>query len=317
MPPFRGMSEKIAAIDMGSNGLRLLICSVESQTHKLTSVLKLRESVRMGQDVFEFGSLSEKTQEDALAALKKFKTIMNSFEVTRYRAVATSAVRDAKNGKELIESISREAQIQVEIIDGNTEAELVAAAVIQSGVSQHAACLLIDIGGGSVELIAIHHGLIAAKASLQIGTVRTLQEAQSQGLNDQQMAIQIASYLGPLKAQIESFEKKLGTRFAFCIGTGGNVEALSKLRSSAKSFLQSHTMTLNELENLLAELEPLTVAERMAQRNLKKDRADVIVIAAHLLRAVMVLSQTERIKVPFVGLKEGLISSLQPRSEMM
>ncbi|MEZ0391416.1 MAG: hypothetical protein ACAH59_04325 [Pseudobdellovibrionaceae bacterium] len=295
-----------AAIDIGSNAIRMVLAS---HSHQGLQVLKkYRFPIRLGADVFDNGQISEKNCKLSARTFKKFKELTVKYKVTKIRAVGTSALREAKNSKAFIEAIRRKSSIKIEIIDGVEEARIIHQAVRREvHLDQHQA-LLIDIGGGSVELTFSDHGMMTATHSFPFGTVRTLEMMKKKKLAETQLPLVMGQFLEPLTHFIQSQSPSQTVEFA--VGTGGNLETLGKLKplllkSSSRTFL-----SFQELSEIIEKLQKLTIKERIEKLKMRPDRADVILPAAFVVQTVMRQAGLEKLLIPHVGLKDGLVWSL-------
>lgn len=283
-----------AAIDIGSNAMRLLFCRVyvvDGKPHFSKEEL-FRMPIRLGEDVFLRGKISEQKAERLTTTLKGFAELIKAYEVMDYRAVATSAMRDASNGVEVIERIKKESGIHVEIIDGKNEAALVFSNHIEELLDPKHAYLYIDVGGGSTELTLYFDSKVIAAKSFNIGTVRML-------LNkvDKQEWEEMKIWLK---------RNTVGIHPLFAIGSGGNINKIFKL--SGKK--ETKHLSYDRLKGIYEMLNSYTYQERIERLDLKPDRADVIVPAAKIFLNVMKNADIERVFVPQVGLSDGLVHQL-------
>lgn len=287
-----------AAIDIGSNAARLLIKRVEENGNptdrKLSKVLLLRVPLRLGFDVFSLGELSDSKAGKLRRLMKAFRQLMKIYEVTNYRACATSAMRDARNGKAVIRKVLKDTGIRIEIIDGQEEARII--------YNNHMECLedrtgnyiYVDVGGGSTELNLLAGGTLVRSLSYNIGTVRMLSGAVKE----------------ETWAQMKDDLKRLTADFTDIniIGSGGNINKLYRLAEKKDRDLQR--LPVDSLQALHDELDPLTPEQRMKQFSLKADRADVIVPAAKIFLAIAGTVKARYVHVPGIGLADGIIDSL-------
>lgn len=298
--------ERLAAIDVGSNAIRLVIGGLDE--HGDISVLKkIREPVRLGQDVFgPEGAISQKTQEKAIAAFVKFREHLKAGDVKHVKAVATSALREAKNRDEFVKQVKAASGIQIDVIDGIEEGKLIFAAVSHRVNLNDKVALLIDIGGGSVELTVADHGQPIATQSFKLGTVRLLQLMEQRGLTEKNLRPLIQELMPPVR----DFIAKQKLHIDLAVGTGGNFETLGKLRVALLHKNSIFSMTATEIGDLAAHLETMTVKERIQYLRLRPDRADVLIPASHVTRAVMDLAHTDVLSIPYVGLRDGILTDL-------
>ena len=217
----------IAAIDIGSNGIRLVIASVH-RNHRTKLVEDQREAVRLGHDVFTKGIIKDETINRVVKVFEHFHDLLNKHRVKHWRAVATSAMREARNRDKVIARVTEATGINISIINGEEEARLVYLAVANKINLSNKAALIIEIGGGSVELTMISNGQITSTKSFRIGAVRLLRQLEQPGLGEQRFSRLTQEYVN---ATCRSVKKVFdGQKIDLCIATGGNVESLGDLR---------------------------------------------------------------------------------------
>lgn len=300
-----GDDSNIAAIDIGSNGIRLVIASILGE-RQIVRLKAIRARVRLGQDVFTEGQISEQTAKRALKAFKKFRKLLRKNRVKTYRAVATSAVREARDQRKFIDYLSRQTGIRPRVIDGKEEGRLIFEAVSNHIDLRYEQAVLIDIGGGSVELTIAVNGTLKCIRSLPLGTVRLL--ARSLGSHQLLLKRITGFFVRQDTAFKDLFRKYLNrSRPLLCIGTGGNMEALLKLRQTLLKKDPSSVLSRGELDLIIARLNKFNFQERVEILKLRSDRADVIIPAAFTVRELMIRLRAERILIPCVGLKEGVL----------
>lgn len=305
------MTQKIAAIDAGSNALRLIVGSV-NDSWQVETVENVRLPVRLGRDAFANGMLQERTIQQAVNAFLHFQRVAESFGVVRTRAVATSAMREAANSDILIDRIARTSGIEVEIIGGAEEARLIHLAVTKAVKLKGKRAVLIDIGGGSVEVTVSEDENITSVESYNMGTVRLLQKLNgaphgARG-RTQPFGLLVREYAEAARRRID---REFGAkRVNVCVGTGGNVEELGRLRQRLFKEADGSLITLHELDELIQTLGPLSVKERIRKFNLQPDRADVILPAAIVLQMVAQEAHVRQVEIPRVGLKDGVLIEL-------
>lgn len=295
-----------ASIDIGSNASRLLIVEAESarDVRKLDSY---RHPVRMGHGVFLTGRLDPAAIDACIAALKEFRKELNERDIAGMRAVVTASARDAVNSDVLIERAEREAGIRLETIGGTEEARLVKLAVESKLTLGGYRSLLVDLGGGSLELSEVHHDEVRFSTSLEIGTVRLLESFLSPDapVTPEQEKL-LLEYIDRMIDPIEhEFRRR---RYDFVAGTGGNFDAIAQLCPAPARPVAAIDVRLARA--LLPRMAKLTSAERRAAYDLRADRADVIVPALYVILRVADLARTEEILAPGVGLKEGIAVEL-------
>lgn len=301
------MTKNLASIDVGSNGIRLLICQ-DTGTH-LVEIEKIREPVRLGLDVFQTGMISRFHVDQTVETFRKFADLCKKHHVTHLRAVATSAVRDAKNGTAFLKRLKSASGIRLEIITGDQEAELISNAVQQSIDFKEQTASLFDIGGGSVEITVLDNQKQIRRKSFQLGTLRILEDLKKRGWQESEANLIIAESLPDILSHLHG-----GTPlppFKIVAGTGGNLEALAKLKLKLLNDPDTAYLKLHELEAIIASLRSLSVLQRQRVLGLKEDRADVILIAALLAHLVLVQSGQTHLHIPGVGLRDGLLSQLR------
>lgn len=283
---------RIAAIDIGSNAARLLINEV-TETKKgkpeFTKLNLLRIPLRLGMDVFTKGEIGTERKTMILDSMRIFSDLMKIYKVEHYRACATSAMRDAKNGPEIIKEVQESSGIDIEIISGDEEASLVFENHIAEGLDKNFAYLYIDVGGGSTELNFFENGKKKYEKSFNIGTIRLLNGL----VKDDQW-----------KEMKEEIRKNINSNHPIlAIGSGGNI---NKIFSMSKT-KDGKPMSTAFLKKYYKEMNGLTVAERMTQFNLREDRADVLVPALEIYNNIMSWSDIDKIFVPKISVADGLI----------
>ena len=295
-----------ASIDIGSNASRLLI--VEADDAKtVRKVDSFRVPVRMGHGVFLTGRLDQAAIDACIDGLKSFKKELATREIAGMRAVVTASARDAVNSDELLERAEKEAGIRLEAISGTEEARLVKLAVEQKLTLGGYRSLLVDLGGGSLELSEVHHDEVRYSTSLEIGTVRLLESFLTpEGPVSPEQEHLLTEYIDRLiDPAEEQFRRR---RYDFVAGTGGNFDAIAKLCPVAGR--DEPAIDIRLARALLPRMAKLTPAERQAAYDLRSDRADVIVPALYVILRVADLARTEEIIAPGVGLKEGIVAEL-------
>lgn len=283
-----------AAIDIGSNAVRLLFTHVYEIKGKVFFEKEelIRMPVRLGEDTFLKGEISKEKADKLVSAMKGFKELMNVFNIIAYRACATSAMRDAKNGKEVIERVKKEANITIEIIDGKTEAATIFSNHAEEFLDPLKSYLYIDVGGGSVELTLISDKKTIAQKSFDVGTLRMLFGKIDNNEWD--------SYKQWIKKNTQ------GIKPLNAIGSGGNINKLYKM--SGKK--ESKSLSYDKLKSMQDMLSSYTYEERITILGLKPDRADVIIPATKIFLTAMKYADIERVYVPQIGLSDGIIHLL-------
>ncbi|MDI3290447.1 Ppx/GppA phosphatase family protein [Polyangium sp. 15x6] len=311
---------RLAAIDIGSNAIRLRVVDVDPplltddgpRFYPFRDVLVDRAPVRLGHDVFTKGRLENGVIGAACEALKRFRAAMDAAKVERYRAVATSAAREAQNGDLFVERAERESRVHVEIIEGVEEARLVQLAVVERIAMGPRRSLLVDIGGGSTELTLLEGRLPVYSRSLPVGTVRLLEAfLEGRGPIDIGHSKLLEEYVDRVCADaFREIEDASDGPVDVVIGTGGNIETLADLCPMPIAFPEGRAIEVRSMRRLLDELSAKSVDERVTAYGLRPDRADTIVPAATVLCRVAEAFGRESITAPGVGLKEGVLVDL-------
>lgn len=286
----------IAAIDIGSNGARLLIKSFDDNapaSSRIRKLLFVRIPLRLGQDVFTLGKVSKERQHMMMHMMKAFRQFMLLYKVEHFRACATSAMRDADNGKKVMRRIEKKTGIRLEIIPGAEEAQLLCNNLVEntdSGVGNFA---YVDVGGGSTEISLLHDGVLAESHSFNIGTLRLLAGAVTQEERNAMCSV------------LENYAREFpGTKI---IGSGGNINRLFKLAKVKGDSRELPVERIRELHDILA---PLSLEERKLKFKLKDDRADVIVPAAEIFMTVASTLDCDSIVVPNISLADSIVDGI-------
>lgn len=298
--------ENIAAIDIGSNAIRMIVASRDG--NQLKVIKKFRFPIRLGADVFENGMISEKLLKEAAKTFESFKELSDEYRVHKIKAVGTSALREAKNQQQFLDLVKKRSDILVEVIDGVEEARLIHLAVRNEIELNHHRALLIDIGGGSVELTFSENALMTSTQSFPFGTVRTLDLMKKKKLGEAQLDLVIGDFVKPLGHFLSS--QTAIQKLDFAIGTGGNLESLGKLKPFLLHKPTRSFLSLDELSQIIEILKKMSVKDRIERLKLRSDRADVIVPAALIVQTIMRQARLEKILIPYVGLKDGLLWAL-------
>jgi exopolyphosphatase/guanosine-5'-triphosphate,3'-diphosphate pyrophosphatase len=281
---------KIAAVDIGSNAIRLFVAEVFYDAGKieLDKISHTRIPIRLGEDVFTFGRISEKKQLQLTQTLSGLSLIIQSLYVEQYRICATSAMRSAENGREVVNSIKLKTGLVIDVLSGAEEADIIFANFEQQELPKSKNYLFIDVGGGSTELTIIENFERKHSQSFEIGTVRML-------INDQEKIPKAISIW--LK---ENLNSNLNYE---AIATGGNISSAFKMLEKK----QREPIAVKELETLLRTLSKLTPHERVKKYSIRPDRADVIVPALNLYTQVANSANIEKIFAPKFGLADGIV----------
>ncbi len=293
-----------AAIDIGSNAVRLLIKreknNVELTGKPLQKVIMLRVPLRLGFDVFSLGEVSEVKADKLRRLMKSFRQLMKIYDVTDYRACATSAMRDAKNGKAILKHVEKHSGIHIEVIDGQEEARMIYSNHIECMEDRNGNYIYVDVGGGSTEINLLTNGELMRSLSYNLGTVRILSGAAKEETWAQ------------MKEELDGLTSGYMGGFNI-IGTGGNINKLYSLAEDKDK--KNQRMPISSLQKLYDELKPLTIEQRMNKFNLKADRADVIVPAAEIFLTIAGIVKAEYVHVPVIGLADGIIDSLYAKQQ--
>lgn len=296
------MPKTFAAIDIGSNAVRLLIKCVDplgdSAATALKKLMLLRVPLRLGFDVFAKGKVSARKAENLVRLMKAYKQLMKIYEVDVYRACATSAMRDAENGPELLRKIKSETDIKIEIIAGEEEAAIVYANHAECTGDRCGNFLYVDVGGGSTEINLISEGKLVRSGSFNIGTVRILTEKVKP-----QEWTRLNDTLTRMAADYSDIN---------IIGSGGNINKLYKMATAKDT--EHQRFSVDELARLYHVLKPLDVDQRMMRFALKPDRADVIIPAAEIFLNRASVIKARYIMVPVIGVADGIIDELYEQS---
>ena len=283
---------RIAAIDIGSNAARLLINEVTEPKKGKPEFMKLnllRIPLRLGIDVFTSGKIGAEREEMVISSMKVFSDLMKIYKVEHYRACATSAMRDAKNGAEIIQAVKQTSGIDIQIISGDEEATLIYENHVAEGLDKDSAYLYIDVGGGSTELTFYENGEMKYERSFNIGTIRLLNHLVTD-VHWKEMKEEIRKNINSKKPLV-------------AIGSGGNI---NKIFSMSKT-KDGKPMSAAYLKKYYKEMNGLTVAERMSRYAIREDRADVLVPALEIFNNVMTWSDIDKIFVPKISVADGLI----------
>lgn len=287
---------RLAAIDIGSNGARLLIKNfrkVDEGTVLISRVMYMRIPLRLGADVFSLGKISKERTHMMKHMLKAFRQIMKLNLVDDYRACATSAMRDAENGAAVLKRLRKDTGINLEIIKGKEEALLLCNNMLENTSSAKGDYAYIDVGGGSTEVSLLHDGVLTHSCSYDIGTLRMLSGKVSQDAVDN------------MRRDLEHFAKDM--QGISIIGSGGNINKLFKLAHGNKD---NRMVPVSEIRAVYEKLRKLSVEERIEQFSLKADRADVIIPAAEVFLTAATALGSEAIQVPNISLADSIIDGI-------
>jgi len=282
---------KFAAIDIGTNAVRLLFVNVIEDNgeayFKKSSIVRM--PIRLGGDVFEYGEIRKEKAKALIRIMKAFKLLIKANSVVNYRACATSAMREAKNGKKLIKLIKSITDMNIELISGSEEAEIISQTQIKQHIENNPNLLFVDVGGGSTEITMFKNGEVIKSHSFKIGTIRMLKNKVKQKEFEN-----LNSWLTELKGKYEGFK---------IIGSGGNINKIYKF--SQKKIGKG--LSYQELNDIYNKIKAYSYNDRMKILGFNPDRADVIIPAAEIFLNVMKNAEISEIQVPKIGLADGII----------
>ncbi|MDG1263564.1 MAG: exopolyphosphatase [Flavobacteriaceae bacterium] len=284
--------KKLAAIDIGSNAIRILISNVFEVEGSQPIFMKsemVRVPIRLGEDSFTVGEISLKNIKRIIKAMKAFKLIMKINGVKHYMACATSALRESNNSEEILKKVKKKTGIKIEVIDGKREAQIISNTTIMDSIGQNKNYLYVDVGGGSTEFSVLQNGKRITSKSFKVGTVRMLNDM----VNDK-VWLEIEKW-------IVTNTKK--TSKINLLGSGGNINKLFKL-SNTKEGKPLMFITLN---TFYQEFKKMSYEERILKYNLNLDRADVIMPALEIFLKALKWSGASKVYVPKIGLSDGMV----------
>ncbi|KQB43495.1 exopolyphosphatase [Flavobacterium sp. L1I52] len=287
--------KKYAAIDIGSNAMRLLVTNIVEQDGKETQFNKsalVRVPIRLGQDAFTVGEISQENSDRMIDAMKAFNLLMKVHKVEAYKAFATSAMREAYNGKEVVAMIKKKADIKIEIIDGKKEAAIIASTDLHHLLKTDKTYLFVDVGGGSTEFTLFSDGKIVTSRSFKVGTVRLLNEMVCDVVWNE-----IEKWIKTNTAEFDEIS---------LIGSGGNINKLFKMSGK----MQDKPLSYLYINSQYAFLNSLTYDQRISELGLNPDRADVIIPAVRIYLNAMKWSGARNIYVPKIGLSDGIVKAM-------
>ena len=290
---------RYAAIDIGSNAVRLLIADI-IRNDGVVSFKKntlVRVPLRLGDDAFIDHCISASKADDLVKTMVAFRNLMDVYKVSEYMACATSAMREAANGGLLLQEINK-AGIDLRIIDGSEEAKIVYSSHIEQQLNSNKAYLYIDVGGGSTEVSVFAEGKLTASASFDIGTIRILDNQDSE------------ETWGEMREWVSSHTKAFKAMYG--VGTGGNINKLSRLANNNK---EDKPISYAKLKSLYEYLSSFSLKDRINVLGLNHDRADVIIPACEIFLTLMKAGRLRQVIVPRVGLADGIIQTLIDKNE--
>lgn len=285
---------RYAAIDIGSNAVRLLIADIIENNGSISFKKNtlIRVPLRLGDDAFLNQHISDKKATDLIKSMQAFRNLIDVYKVQEYMACATSAMREAKNGSDVVARVKEEAQIDLEIVTGQKEAKIIYASHAEDNIDKTKNYLYVDVGGGSTELSLFSEGDLFASRSFNIGTIRMLDnQDKDETWNEMHDFI---------RENTKAFKGVSG------IGTGGNINKLYKLSEEKNNA----PLTFNKLKTLYNYLNSFSLKDRINVLGLNQDRADVIIPAAEIYITVMKWAGIKNIYVPTVGMVDGIIQTL-------
>ena len=284
---------KYAAIDIGSNAVRLLLCNA-AEEHGVVHFKKgelIRIPLRLGEDVFNNGKILKEKSQRFIKTMHAFKLLIDVFDPVAYRACATASMREAENGQELVSYIKSLCGLNIEIISGKEEAELIYSNHVEELLDHNRAYLYIDVGGGSTELTLFDKQVVIASKSFDVGTLRWISGNVSRELWEE------------MKAWVKKQTDGHGEITA--IGSGGNINKIFKMIGR-----KDKPLAYDKLKELYAAMKELDLDDRMEIFGLNPDRADVIVPAAKIYLGMMKAAAIKEIIVPQIGLSDGIVHQL-------
>lgn len=287
---------RLAAIDIGSNAVRLIVKEItgEPGSLKVRKLAHTRVPIRLGEDVFGSGSIGTEKERLLGQALEGFGMLMQAMQVSEFRACATSAMREADNGPDIVNRLAASTGIHVELINGKTEADLIFSNFEVSLFDRERDYIYIDVGGGSTELTLIRQGTRLEGRSFKMGAVRLLKDKVEDSIWPE------------MNAWCSELIAERGLHAPLAIGAGGNINRLFKLCGG----LNGEALSYDRLASLVEDLSRCSYEERMLRFQLKPDRADVVVPAGRIYLDTMKMVGAEGILVPKVGLADGMILGL-------
>jgi len=286
---------KFAAIDIGSNAIRLLTHNIIEEKNKTTLFKKsalVRVPVRLGEDSFTVGEITDRNANRIVDTMKAFKLLMDVAGVEKYMACATSAMREANNGLEIIKRVKDEAGIQIELIDGKREAAIIASTDLKQLMQKDKSYLYIDVGGGSTEFTLFTENKIKISKSFKLGTVRLLNNMVGEST-----WLKLEDWIKEHVKDIQDLS---------IIGSGGNINKLHKISGRKEGEALSYLWLKAQYSFLLS----LSYEERISELGLNPDRADVIIPATKIFLSAAKWSGAKKIHVPKIGLSDGIIKTL-------
>ncbi|MCI0920066.1 Ppx/GppA phosphatase family protein [Sphingobacterium rhinopitheci] len=284
---------RYAAIDIGSNAVRLLIADIIDKGSEViyTKNTLLRVPLRLGDDAFIDKRISKGKFEDMVKTMSAFRSLMDVYKVSDYIACATSAMRDAENGGEIVKAC-KESGIDIQIIDGSEEAKIIFNSNLSDKIDKDKVYLYIDVGGGSTEISLFANGTLVSSRSFNLGTIRILDNQDNPETWDD------------MRIWVKEITK--GYKNIYGIGTGGNINKLSRI-ANAKDDMP---ITYAKLNAIYLYLNSFSMKDRIQNLGLRSDRADVIIPASEIFLTIMKVGHLKNIVAPRVGMVDGIIQTL-------
>lgn len=285
---------RYAAIDIGSNAVRLLIADIIENDEEISFKKNtfIRVPLRLGDDAFVDHKISERKSQELIDTMTAFELLMKVYKVQDYMACATSALREAQNGSEIVQRVKDEAKLNLEIVHGQREANIIYSSHIEQHLERKKNYLYIDVGGGSTELSIFCDGEMIASRSFNLGTIRILDNQDKD-----ETWVEMKEWI---KTQSKSYKNLQG------IGTGGNINKLFKMANEK----EGTPLTFVKLRALNSYLNSFSLKDRINVLGLNQDRADVIIPASEIFLTVMKWAGVKQIFVPRVGMVDGIIQLL-------
>lgn len=291
----------IAAIDIGSNAMRLVITGADGGL-----LYKKREAVRLGEDVFHNGHIGQETWKKALKRFRRMRQVLDGHEVRHVRAVATSAMREAANSVKFVEAVWESAGIAIEVIDGEEEARLIHDTVLAEIEPGDEPRLFVDIGGGSVEYTLSHRRRVVGAETLKIGTLRMLELVRQHAWNpwrlDRELRLRLEA---PLRRLSGLAHEPIG----LCVGTGGNCNTLGKI--ARRVYASELPLTAGQLDGIIDDMAPMSSEGLQLAFGMAPDRADVFLPALLVLRQSLAISGCEKLMTLKIGLANGVLLQMR------
>ncbi len=289
--------KRFAAIDIGSNAMRLLIMNVfegkDGPVFKKASLVRV--PVRLGQEVFTGDEIPEEKIETLTTAIKSYKLLMEAFNVIKLRACATSAMREASNGKDIVKRIKKDTGIKIKIISGKEEADIIYANHIEHLLDHKNSYLYVDVGGGSTEITLFAKNELVASKSFQIGTVRQLENV-----------VDVEAWQTMKKWVKENTQNH---QPVYLIGSGGNINRLIKMSRSTKK-KGTPSISKGQISTIYKSITSVPLEDRISEFDMNPDRADVIIPATEIFLSILKWAKSEKVYVPQIGLADGIVREL-------